>query len=40
MIAESLPRLRAAGLEDEQIIEILGLSAEEVERLLKNDEAR
>ena len=40
MIAKSLPRLRAAGLEDEQIIEILGLSAEEVERLLKNDEAK
>ena len=31
MIAESPPKLRAAGLEDEQIIEILGLSAEEIE---------
>ena len=34
MIAQSLPKLRAAGLEDEQIIEILGLSAEEIEGLL------
>ena len=36
MIARSLPKLRDAGLCDEQLIETLGLSAEEIERLLRS----